>query len=70
MNKEDYSVDEIILHFEWDFFLWDSTFESNHHSLAYILTALDANPHLINEFVADDKLQDRINIVITRAHFT
>lgn len=69
MNKEDYSIDEIILHFEWDFFLWDSSFETNHLTLHYILSALDANPDLINEFVADDKLQDRINAVLTRARF-
>jgi hypothetical protein len=30
---------------------------------------LDANPDLINEFVADDKLQDRINAVLARARF-
>jgi hypothetical protein len=69
MNKEDYSIDEIVLHFEWDFFLWDSSFEGNHLTLQFILNALEANPELINEFVADDKLQDRINAVIARSRF-
>lgn len=70
MNKEDYCVDEIVLHFEWDFFLWDSSFEANHLTLQFILSSLDANPALINEFVADDQLQDRINSVIARSRDT